>query len=91
MQKEGRIGSIEVRAYLFEPMQHFALVDEHSAYFGFVIPQEDFPGLSSRQIPDTFTLSRVTSGGQIIIKQLNTMFNHIWSNLACEIDLSEYQ
>ena len=77
LQQEGKIESLEIRFYQFEPMGHFMIMDEKTLYFGLYTWEAGHPGVGSRQ-HIAYCVDGNTKAGRPMIADFQFRFDNLW-------------
>lgn len=77
LQQEGKIESLKIRCYQFEPMGHFMILDEKTLYWGLYTWDAALPGVGSR-LQKTYVVDGNTEAGHAMIADFQLRFNNLW-------------
>jgi hypothetical protein len=84
LQEEGRIGTLMIKYYPFDPMYHFMIIDGKKLHFGLFRSKCDYPGTD---LLNTFITSNDTAVGRKLVGDFMIEFETVWK----EFGLSKQQ
>jgi hypothetical protein len=79
MLKNGKILSLEIKYFDFEPTYHFALIDNKYYHFGFYLTQLEHPGYS---LLTSFSSPDITIESELYRKDFSTIFENYFLNYS---------
>ena len=83
MYKNGKIQSLEIKFYEFEPTYHFALIDNKEYHFGFYFVQERSPGYS---LLTSFSTKNNSDINGLFVDDFEKLYNNFYDNYSYRID-----
>jgi len=79
LRQEGRIQTLTIKYYSFDPLYHFMMLDGAKLHFGLFKPKRDFPGTD---LMSTYIVSSETSLGRTLIHDFKTEFDSVWEEFG---------
>ena len=78
LQQEGKIESLEIKYYQYEPMGHFIILDKRSLCCGLYTWEGDHPGVGSRK-HEAYIADGKTVTGRAMIDDFQLRFDELWT------------
>ena len=81
LKKQGKIQTLEIRYYLFDPTCHFFVVDKRLLHFGLFQP---IPSSSGVQVLNSFVVKESTDEGRKLINDFRILFDTTYDEYGKE-------